>query len=49
LKRGAVSYYELRGWWSDAGTQESLLKANQEVRQNMATKLLDILEEMSRK
>jgi len=39
LKRGDLTFDILEGWWSDAGTFESLLKASQLVAQTGANKM----------
>ncbi|MFQ6088252.1 MAG: sugar phosphate nucleotidyltransferase [Candidatus Methanofastidiosia archaeon] len=39
LKRGELSYEILSGWWTDAGTFESLFRANRLVRESGANKL----------
>jgi glucose-1-phosphate thymidylyltransferase len=39
LRRGTLSYGILEGWWTDAGTFESLLRANNLVAQNGANKM----------
>ena len=38
LQEGALTYEFLRGWWTDAGTFESLLRANMWVAQTGANK-----------
>jgi glucose-1-phosphate thymidylyltransferase len=39
LKRGELEHDVLEGWWTDAGTFESLFRANQLVREKMIEKL----------
>ncbi len=39
IERGAMTWDILEGWWTDAGTFESLLRANQLVSQTGANKL----------
>lgn len=39
IKKGAMAYEILNGWWSDAGTFESLLKAGSLVSKSGANKL----------
>jgi glucose-1-phosphate thymidylyltransferase len=39
LKEGALTYEVLGGWWTDAGTFDSLLRANNFVAQTGANKL----------
>ena len=38
LSRGALSHSILKGWWTDAGTFESLLRANKLVAQTGANR-----------
>ncbi|GAK53610.1 glucose-1-phosphate thymidylyltransferase [Candidatus Moduliflexus flocculans] len=40
IERGQMSYAILNGWWTDAGTFESLLRANNLVAQTGANKLV---------
>jgi glucose-1-phosphate thymidylyltransferase len=42
---GTLTYEVLEGWWTDAGTSESLLRANKFVAQTAANKLTDGLAE----
>ncbi|KPK78224.1 MAG: spore coat protein [Phycisphaerae bacterium SM23_30] len=39
IQRGAMTYEILEGWWTDAGTVESLYRATQLVAQNGANRL----------
>ncbi|MCJ7508172.1 MAG: sugar phosphate nucleotidyltransferase [candidate division Zixibacteria bacterium] len=39
IKRGALTYQELKGWWTDAGTFESLILASNLVAKGGANKL----------
>ena len=39
LERGELEHDVLEGWWTDAGTFESLFRANQLVREKMIEKL----------
>jgi glucose-1-phosphate thymidylyltransferase len=39
IERGAMTWSEVEGWWTDAGTFESLLRANNLVSQTGANKL----------
>jgi glucose-1-phosphate thymidylyltransferase len=39
LKRGQLEHDILEGWWTDAGTFESLFRASQLVREKMIEKL----------
>jgi glucose-1-phosphate thymidylyltransferase len=39
IKRGRMGWDELAGWWTDAGTFESLLRASNLVAQTGANKL----------
>ncbi len=39
IEKGAMTYDILEGWWTDAGTFESLLRANQLVAQTGANKV----------
>jgi len=39
IARGEMQYDVLEGWWTDAGTFESLFRANQLVREKMIEKL----------
>jgi glucose-1-phosphate thymidylyltransferase len=41
IKDGTMTYEVLDGWWTDAGTFESLLRANKLVAQTGANKLAD--------
>lgn len=47
LKRGHVSCDEVTGWWSDAGTQSSLRRANQEVWDKLDPVLMNKIREMA--
>ena len=38
LKKGELEYSKLDGWWTDAGTFESLLNANKLVAERQAGK-----------
>src|SRR5258707_2952692 len=42
VQEGRLTYDRLNGWWTDAGTFESLLRANNLVAQTGANKLTDI-------
>lgn len=46
INEGTVCTHELNGWWSDAGTIESLRKANQHVWDKLDQKLYNKLDEM---
>jgi len=46
--KGIVDTFEMGGWWSDAGTQESFRKANQEVWDNLCPRLMDRILGMSK-
>lgn len=46
IKTGNIYTIELNSWWSDAGTQESYLKANKEVLDNLHCDISDILGKM---
>jgi glucose-1-phosphate thymidylyltransferase len=35
IRRGVMTYSILKGWWSDAGTFESLFKASRLVREKL--------------
>jgi glucose-1-phosphate thymidylyltransferase len=39
LRRGTLTYDVLEGWWTDAGTFESLLRASRLVAETGANKL----------
>lgn len=39
IKRGNLTYNLLRGWWTDAGTFESLFRASELVRENFPIKV----------
>ena len=39
IEKGAMTYDILEGWWTDAGTFESLLRANQLVAKTGANKV----------
>jgi glucose-1-phosphate thymidylyltransferase len=39
IEEGTMTYDILEGWWTDAGTFESLLRANQLVAQTGANRL----------
>ncbi len=47
IKQGIVDTFEIGGWWSDAGTQESFRKANQEVWDNLHPRLMGRIMDMS--
>lgn len=47
LKQYFVDTCEIEGWWCDAGTQQSLLKANNEVITNLHPRLNSRLNMMS--
>jgi dTDP-glucose pyrophosphorylase len=39
IRKGIVDTYEICGWWSDAGTQESFRKTNIEIWDNLCPRL----------
>ncbi len=41
INRGEMTWNELEGWWTDAGTFESLLRASNMVAKSGANKILD--------
>lgn len=41
IQEGTLTYETLNGWWTDAGTFESLLRANNLVAKTGANKLSD--------
>ena len=41
VEEGTLTYETLEGWWTDAGTVESLLRANNLVAQSGANKISD--------
>jgi glucose-1-phosphate thymidylyltransferase len=47
IARGEMTWEELKGWWTDAGTFESLLHASNLVAETGANKLPLIYEEVS--
>lgn len=47
IRQGIVDTYEIRGWWSDAGTQESFRKANQEIWDNLCPRLMARISDMA--
>jgi glucose-1-phosphate thymidylyltransferase len=48
IQEGTLSYEMLEGWWTDAGTFDSLLRANMLVAQTGANKLTDVNEILTR-
>ncbi len=48
IRSGIVDTYEICGWWSDAGTQESYRKANAEVWDRLVPPLMGKIMEMSK-
>jgi glucose-1-phosphate thymidylyltransferase len=48
LADGELRYDIMKGWWSDAGTFESLLRANDLVAQERQLKRLGVVEEVDR-
>jgi glucose-1-phosphate thymidylyltransferase len=44
IQEGTLTYETLNGWWTDAGTFESLLRANNLVAETGANKLSDAIE-----
>lgn len=49
INRGAMTWNELEGWWSDAGTFESLLNATNLVAETGANNLNDLQEDLTAK
>jgi len=47
IKNGLVSTIELNSWWTDAGTQESLKKANEKVFEKLDKNIINKLNEMA--
>jgi glucose-1-phosphate thymidylyltransferase len=41
VEEGTLTYEPLDGWWTDAGTFDSLLRANNLVAQSGANKIMD--------
>lgn len=48
IKSNLVSYYEIDGWWSDAGTQESFRSANEKIFQNLNQNIINKINEMAK-
>jgi len=48
IRKRIVDTREICGWWSDAGTQESYRKANQEIWTNLAPPLMTKIMEMAK-
>jgi len=48
VRDGIVDTFEIGGWWSDAGTQESLFKANVEVKDNLCPVLISRIDKMAK-
>jgi glucose-1-phosphate thymidylyltransferase len=48
LRKGIVDIFEVGGWWSDAGTQESFRKANEEVWSRLEPRLMERITDMAR-
>jgi glucose-1-phosphate thymidylyltransferase len=48
IDEGTLTYEILNGWWTDAGTFESLLRANNLVAKTGANKMSKVSEEMAR-
>lgn len=46
IKNGDIITMEVKGWWSDAGTQESYRKANEKVWTELCPELIKVLESM---
>lgn len=46
IKKYQIYTQDVQGWWSDAGTQESYIKVNQEIWKNQNEDLNNILEKM---
>jgi glucose-1-phosphate thymidylyltransferase len=47
VQEGSLTYEKLNGWWTDAGTFESLLRANNLVAKTSANKLTDTNESVA--
>lgn len=47
MQNGSIITYEINGWWSDAGTQESYRKANEIIWNNLNPQLIKMLEMMN--
>jgi dTDP-glucose pyrophosphorylase len=47
IRNGIVDTSELRGWWSDAGTQDSYRKTNWEVWDNLCPPLMAKIMDMA--
>jgi glucose-1-phosphate thymidylyltransferase len=47
IRNGIVDTSELRGWWSDAGTQDSYRKTNREVWDNLCPPLMAKIMDMA--
>lgn len=48
IRKGIVDTYEICGWWSDAGTQESFKKANTEIWDRLCPTLAARISDMSK-